>query len=129
MYRRLILASLMAALLSLGSARAATEATFGQDAFAAAQHAGKPILVFIEASWCPTCAKQRPILKQLSGDPAFKNLAIFDVDFDTQKDVVRRFKATMQSTMVVFHGDAEKGRATGETDPTAIRALLAKANG
>ncbi|MBN9559366.1 MAG: thioredoxin family protein [Alphaproteobacteria bacterium] len=129
MRRRLILASLTAALLSLGTARAATEATFGQEAFASAQRAGKPILVFIEASWCPTCAKQRPILRQLSADPAFKDLAIFDVNFDTQKDVVRRFGATMQSTMVVFHGEAEKGRATGQTDPAAIRDLLAKANG
>lgn len=129
MHRRMILAGVALNLLSLGPARAATQTKFDQAAFAAAQEAGKPILVFIEASWCPTCAKQRPIVERLSGDPAFKNLAIFDVDFDSQKEAVRAFKANMQSTMVVFHGEAERGRATGVTDPAAIRALLEKANG
>ncbi len=106
---------------------AATEAPFTQPAFAAAQHADKPILVYITASWCPTCAKQRPILSQLENDPAFRDLAIYKADFDTQKDVVRGMGARMQSTLIVFHGTAEKGRSTGETNPSAIKALLEKA--
>lgn len=109
-------------------ARAATEAPFTQQAFAAAQHEGKPILVDISATWCPTCAKQRPILSQLMADPAFKDLVVYQVDFDSQKDVVRAFGAQMQSTLVVFHGAAEKGRSTGDTNAQSIKALLQKAN-
>jgi len=110
-------------------AHAATEAPFTQQAFAAAQHEGKPILVDISAPWCPTCAKQRPILTQLMADPAFKDLVVYQVDFDTQKDVVRAVGAQMQSTLVVFHGAVEKGRSTGDTNAESIKALLQKANG
>jgi len=109
------------------AARAAVEAAYTQKAFAAAQGEGKPILIAITASWCPTCAKQRPILSQLEKDPAFKDLVVYQVDFDSQKDVVKKFGAHMQSTLVVFHGTTENGRSTGDTDPASIRALLEKA--
>ncbi|HJS85173.1 MAG TPA: thioredoxin family protein [Acetobacteraceae bacterium] len=123
-------AALLASSLAVAAcpvAWAATEAPFTQPAFEAAQRAGKPILVYITASWCPTCAKQRPILSRLENDPALRDLAIYQVDFDTQKDVVRAMGARMQSTLIVFHGATEKGRSTGETDPSAIKALLEKA--
>lgn len=127
----LITAALITAGVLAGAAlpaRAATEAPFTQAAFAATQQQGKPILVDITASWCPTCAKQRPILAQLVKDPAFKDLQVYTVDFDAQKDVVRAMGAQMQSTLVVFRGKDEKGRSTGDTAPASIRALLEKAN-
>jgi len=85
--------------------------------------------VDISAPWCPVCAKQRPILSQLMADPVFKDLVVYQVDFDSQKDVVRALGAQMQSTLVVFHGAAEKGRSTGDTNTQSIKALLQKANG
>jgi thioredoxin 1 len=121
------LALILVALLGFGLARAATVRDFDQAAFAAAQQEGKPILVEIDASWCPTCAVQRPILAELAAEPQFGDLQIFKVDFDSRKDVVKAMGAQMQSTLIVFHGTAEKGRSTGETDPAAIRALVAKA--
>ena len=108
-------------------ASAATEVPFTQQAFAATQHEGKPILVHITAPWCPYCAKQRPILSELENTPAFKDLVVYDVDFDTQKDVVRALGAQKQSTLIAFQGVAEKGRSTGVTDADAIKALLDKA--
>ncbi len=121
--------TLCLAVTAIPAAQAATEATFTQQAFASAQQEGKPILVDISAPWCPTCAKQRPILSQLMADPAFKDLVVYQVDFDTQKDVVRALGAQMQSTLVVFHGAAEKGRSTGDTNAQSIKTLLQKANG
>ena len=109
-------------------ALAATEQAFTDPAFAAAQRQDRPILVEIDASWCPTCAQQRPILARLMNDPAFRDLVIYKVDFDQQKSVVRQMGATMQSTLIVFHGGAERGRSVGATDPAAIRALLEKAS-
>jgi thioredoxin 1 len=99
---------------------------FTQPAFEAAQQQGKPILVQITASWCPVCAKQRPILSQLEAEPRFKNLVVYNIDFDSQKDQVRAMGVQKQSTLIVFDGTAEKGRSTGETDPAAIQSLLAK---
>lgn len=109
-------------------ALAATEAPYTQQAFAASQHEDKPILVDISATWCPICAKQHPIIDHLAESPAFGELVIYKVDFDTQKDVVRSFGAQMQSTLIVFHGAKEKGRSVGDTDPDSIKALLQKAN-
>jgi len=100
---------------------------FDAKAFAAAQAEGKPILLHIEASWCPTCAQQRPILGALEKTPEFTNLVVFNVDFDNQKDVVRKLGVQMQSTLIVYHGKIEKGRSTGETDPAKIKSLLEKA--
>lgn len=113
---------------ALPAAKAAVEAPYTQAAFAAVQQAGKPILVHITASWCPTCAKQKPILAALEGQPEFKDLVVYQVDFDSQKDVVRAFGAQVQSTLVVFHGSAEKGRSAGDTDAASLKALVAKAN-
>jgi thiol-disulfide isomerase/thioredoxin len=122
------LAAIALPAMAPATAWAATEQAFTQSAFAAAQHQGKPILVEIDASWCPTCAQQRPILARLMNDPAFASLVIYKVDFDRQKPVVKEMGATMQSTLVVFHGTDERGRSVGATDPAAIRALLEKAN-
>jgi thioredoxin 1 len=99
---------------------------FTADAFAAAQKAGKPIFVDVHASWCPICAKQKPILSELTADPKFKNLVFFVVDFDSQKDAVRTFGVRMQSTLIAFKGEHETGRSVGDTDRASIAALLNK---
>jgi thioredoxin-like negative regulator of GroEL len=119
--------ALMLALLSVGAAQAATVIPYDQAGFTQAQEAGKPILVHVNASWCPNCAKQRPIIDQLAASPEFKDLIIMRVDFDSEKSVVRQFGVQMQSTLIVFHGKDERGRATAITDPAAIKALLEKA--
>ena len=48
------------------------------------------------------------------------------VDFDSQKDVLRRFGVQRQSTLIVFKGATEMGRSVGDTGKTSIEALLAK---
>ncbi len=126
--RALIVLAAVSLALAAPAAFAVTQSPFTQPAFAAAQQADKPILVEIDASWCPVCAQQRPILAKLMTDPAFAGLTIYKVDFDSQKDVVRAMGAQMQGTLIVFHGTQERGRSTGVTDPAAIRSLLAAAN-
>lgn len=109
------------------TASAATVAPFTQGAFDRAQAAGRPILVEIDASWCPTCAKQRPILSRLEAQPAFDDLVVLKVDFDSQKNVVREMGARMQSTLIVFRGRTEEARSVGETREAAIKAMMDKA--
>jgi thiol-disulfide isomerase/thioredoxin len=125
---KLAAAAAVVGLLGFGSAQAATEMTYSDAAFTAAQKAGKPILIDITAPWCPTCAKQHPILSSLYQTPEFKDLQVFNVDFDTSKPLLRSLGVQMQSTMIVYHGAKEAGRATGETAAPAIHDLLAKAN-
>ena len=89
-----------------------------------AQAEGDPILVAIHARWCPTCAAQEPIIQKIAAEGDAKNLRVLLVDFDTQKDVVKQFGATMQSTMVMFHGKDEMARTVGDTDANSIRSSV-----
>jgi thioredoxin 1 len=112
---------------ALGSvAAAADKKPFDQSAFDAAQAAGRPILVEVSAPWCPICKAQAPILARLRSDPRFKELVSFDIDFDSQKDLLRKFNVQKQSTLIVFKGKQETGRSTGDTNAGSIEALLGK---
>ena len=125
--RRSLLVALTVASAILVSPALATETeTYTPEAFAAAQKAGKPIFVGIHASWCPTCARQKPILSELMADPKFRNLVYFVVDYDSQKEAVKFFGARMQSTLIAFKGEKETGRSVGDTDRSSIAALLNK---
>ncbi len=64
---------------------------------------------------------------KLESDPRFKDLKVFDVDFDSQKDVVRNFTATKQSTLIAFKGHHETARSVGDTNQDSVKALLEKA--
>ena len=113
----------------ISAAQAATVAPYQPAAFQAAQQADAPILVFVEAPWCPTCAKERPILSQLYDTPEFQKLKVFTVDFDTSKPLLHELGVQMQSTLIVYRGGHETGRATGLTDAGAIHKLLASSDG
>lgn len=128
MNRRLFLGAVAATFfLSLGSiALAFGGQAFDQAAFDAAQAGGKPILVEVTAPWCPVCKAQAPTITRLKSDPRFKDLVSFNIDFDTQKDLLKKFNVQKQSTLIVFKGRQEAGRSTGDTNPTSIEALLAK---
>ncbi len=124
--RSVLLAAVVAGAGFAAPACAAGPQPFDDAAFAAAQKAGKPIFVAIHASWCPVCKAQKPILADLMADPKFKDLAYFTIDFDSQKDLVQRFGARMQSTLIAFKGASEQGRSVGDSKRDSIAALLNK---
>ena len=125
--RRTVLAGMCACVLPAGGSALADGQAFTTDAFHAAQEAGKPILIEIHASWCSTCAAQKPILSQLIGLPKYKDLTVLRVDFDSQKEEVHSLQARVQSTLIVFKGATEVGRSVGDTKRDTIAALLDKA--
>src|SRR5260221_13735349 len=108
------------------TAHAADKVNYDAKSFAAAQAAGRSILVEIHAPWCPTCKAQAPILGDLEKQEKFRKLIVFRVDFDSQKDAVRAFGARVQSTLITFKGSQESGRSVGDTNPSSISALLDK---
>jgi thiol-disulfide isomerase/thioredoxin len=124
--RSLLLAFVTSVALSL-PAPAAEWKSFDAASFAAAQRDGKSILVDVFAVWCPVCRAQNPILVKLTREPKFKDMVVFKVDFDTQKDDLRALKAQSQSTLIAYKGEKETGRSVGDTDPASIEALLAGA--
>ena len=124
-----LLAAVAAAapLARVAFAASMTDTPFTAAAFQAAQAAGKPILIAIHASWCPTCRAQKAVLGPLLTKPEFKDMVVLRVDFDAQKDVVAGFGANTQSTLIVFKGKAESGRSVGDTSGSRIEALLKSA--
>lgn len=114
------------ALTSLSAAAAEFKA-FSAEAFDAARKAGKGVIVHVHAPWCPTCRAQAPILDKLASDPAFKDVVALRIDFDSQKDGLKAVSAQNQSTVVVYRGDAETGRAVGATDAKALEEVARKA--
>ncbi|MES0492056.1 MAG: thioredoxin family protein [Leptospirales bacterium] len=97
---------------------------FNNDEFLQAQNESKTILVSVHADWCPTCKKQSQIIKQLTGDSAYKDVVFLRVNFDNDDKALLKFAVAHQSTLIVFSGKQEIGRSTGETSPDKIRALL-----
>lgn len=123
MLRRLFIAAIAMMFLS-PLAMAAAVQPYDQQAFAAAQAAGKTILVQVHADWCPQCAAQRPIIANLANSDKFKDMVIFNIDFDTQKALLRTFNVQRQSTMIVYKGAKETGRSVGATQAGPITELL-----
>jgi thioredoxin 1 len=124
----LALSLLSAVVLATASKADVPSKSYTPEAFAAAQAANQPILVDVTASWCPTCRAQAKVMESLfkAGD-RFKDLVILKVDYDTQRDVVREFRAPRQSTLIVYRGAKETGRAVAITGRREIESLLASA--
>lgn len=125
-FRSLILCAVVF-VMSVTGAFAADRFTYEPQAFQAALDAGTPILVHVTAPWCGECKAQKPIVAALAGQPEYKDLTIFDVDFDTQKAALQQLKIQKQSTLVIYKGKAEVTRAVGITRREAIEALMKNA--
>ncbi len=123
--RRLMITGLAVALSGRASSSAEPIA-FDADRFAVAQAANKSILLHVTAPWCGTCKAQKPIVSNLGKQPDFAELAIFEIDFDSSKDLLRSFNVQSQSTMIAFRGKTEVGRTVADTDPSSIEALFRK---
>jgi thioredoxin len=108
-------------------ASAADRVAFDRAAFDAALKTGKPVLIDVSATWCSTCAQQRKVLAGLFAEPKFEPFTVFEIDYDTQKDLMRSFGVQQRATLIAFKGGAEVGRLSWETSQAAIQALLDKA--
>lgn len=98
---------------------------YSADAFASAQAADAPIVVHVTAEWCPTCHVQRPIVRSLAEDAENPDLVVFEIDFDSDKDLLRQFGVSSQSTLIAFRGTQERIRSVGVTSPAGIAELIA----
>ena len=116
----------LAAFVLIAAAPAPPLQSWSKPAFTAAQEAGQPVVVFVHASWCVTCRKQEPVLRELLSDPTFKPVTVFVVDY-ADKATLKELGVTDRSTLIAFHGKAERARSSFSTDPKEIRALVSSA--
>lgn len=123
--RRFIVPAIVAvAAIAPAPATAAEIRAFNPQAFAAAQRAGRPILVDVYADWCPVCRAQQQALGPLLQRAEFRKLVVFRLNFDEQEEYWRRLGVRRQSTLIAFRGRKEVGRAVAETDGQAIAELV-----
>ena len=99
---------------------------FSQQEFDHLTKEGKPVVLEISAPWCPTCKQQKPIVESLMKQPAYKDVTLMTIDFDSAKPTLKTFKVNMQSTLVAFKGAKEVGRSVGDTSPAGLEGLIKK---
>ncbi len=124
--RRLALALLVVPFIA-SIAQAAPLKPYTQAEFDALTRAGKPVAVVVHADWCPVCKVQLPIQEKLMASDEFKGYTMLTLDFDRDKDILKRFSVVKQSTLIVFKGTREVGRSIGDTTRDGMVTLLHKA--
>jgi thioredoxin 1 len=118
---------LFAGTLALTINAFAEPAAYTQSSFNQLQKEGKSILVEVHAPWCPTCRAQAPVVDMLLKKKEYQSIQALRVDFDSQKDVLKTFNVSKQSTLIVYKGLKEMGRSTGDTSSASIENLIQKA--
>jgi thioredoxin 1 len=57
----------------------------------------------------------------------FKNYTFYNLDYDTNKDLLKKLKVSRQSAIIVFKQGKEQGRSLGDINESSIKELLKKA--
>jgi len=125
--RRSLLTGLALSFLAVSGAQAANKVPFEAAAFQAARDSGKPVVLEVAATWCGPCQQMKRAVSELVERPEFKNVVIFEADYDVHKEELRKLNAYHVTTLVVYRDKNEVERTVGETRPEVIETLLRKA--
>jgi thioredoxin 1 len=125
--RRILVASAILAYFLRSLAQAADLLPFDGIRFDEARKSGKSIVLQVTATWCGPCQRLRKTVGGLLENPEFKDLVIFDADFDVNKDALVKLNAHAVTTLVIYRSGIEILRSSGETRSDAVEAVLKKA--
>ncbi len=128
MFKRVFTLSLLAVFVGLFSmaAQALTIDDYAPDLIKKAEATGKSYVLAFHADWCPTCKQQAKVFEQLKGDPAFKNITIYNVDYDGETELKKRLKVRGQSTLIAYKGAKEIARSVADTSVDGLKQILSK---
>ena len=107
----------------------ADQQTFTLERFEALQAADSVILVDIFADWCSTCKLQQEVLIEYQAAYPDNAIQILEVNFDSEKEWVKKFGAPRQATLVLFRGNEQLWFSVAETDRDVIFSRLNDAVG
>jgi thiol-disulfide isomerase/thioredoxin len=127
LYRRTLLTGIALSLLVLPGAQAANKVPFDLTAFKAARDSGKPVVLQIAATWCGPCQVMKRTVSELIEKPEFKDVMIFEADYDANKADLQKLNAYKVTTLVLYRNKKEVERTVGETRAEMIEPLLRKA--
>lgn len=127
---RFIPLALLTLALSTGAAAAQEmhgRTAFTPERFAELQEQNALVLLDVFATWCPTCAQQQKVLAAYRALHPDVPLHILTIDFDNQKEFVRKYGAPRQSTLILYRGEERIWFSVAETRVDVIFAELNKA--
>jgi thiol-disulfide isomerase/thioredoxin len=127
LYRRTLLTGIALSLLVFPGAQAANKVPFDLTAFKAARDSGKPVVLQIAATWCGPCQVMKRTVSELIEKPEFKDVMIFEADYDANKADLQKLNAYKVTTLVLYRNKKEVERTVGETRAEMIEPLLRKA--
>ena len=95
--------------------------------FARARSEGKVTAIQFHSGWCPVCVMQERGVKALNGDKSLGQVTVFQADYFKEESLRKRFNVSSFSTLVVFRGEQERARTTGDFRAEQLKQLFAKA--
>lgn len=100
---------------------------FDEQAFEQAQADGELVLLNFHRSFCPSCQQQKRVLARYFIDFPDSHLRVFEIDYNENPDLVRRFGAADATTLVMFRGEQRNWYNHGQTETPAIYSALREA--
>jgi len=125
--RRAVLAGVALSVLAISGAQAASKVPFDAAAFKAARDSGKPVVLEVAAPWCGPCQRMKRTVSELVERPDFKDVTIFEADYDANKEELQKINAYQLTTLILYRDNSELQRMVGETRAEVIEPLLRKA--
>ncbi len=123
---RSLLPLLLAAIIA-APAWALDVVPYEADGFARARSSGRVTAIQFHSGWCPVCVMQERGVRALKDDRALEQVTVFQADYFKEEALRKRFNVSSFSTLVVFRGEQERARTTGDFRSDQIKALFAKA--
>ena len=97
------------------------------DACSRARSEGQVTAIQFHSGWCPVCVMQERGVKALMNDKSMGGVIVFQADYFKVEELRKPFDVSSFSTLVVFRGDLDRARTTGDFRPEQHKQLFAKA--
>lgn len=101
--------------------------TFDEQIFAQAQNDDALILINFHKPFCPACLRQKRVLARYFIDFPDSHLQVFEVDYNANPELVRRFGAADATTLVMFRGEQRIWYNHGQTETPALYSAFRQA--
>ena len=99
---------------------------YNETAFNTNIYSGKMVLVLFESDKCEICNKQSNTASQLLTNPRFKDITIFNVDFESAKSIVKKFHVAKTGTIILMKGTTEVFRTSSPLEQNKLAAEIEK---